>query len=234
MSWTESTHADPAALAEACAGLLAESTREAIRQRGQAQLAVAGGRTPLATLSRWADTMAIDARVAITLTDDRWVPATHPDNNLARLQSCFPADSGPRWRPLVPPDVGRDPDLAVARDTLALMAAPWDVVLLGMGEDGHIASLFPTDPQLVPALDPGSLADAVIAWPQPLPPDAPHPRISQTLARLLRSRRRLLLVTGAKKHEVLERAQRSPDMLRWPVSALLHAPGPPVEIHWSP
>ncbi|MFY2762748.1 6-phosphogluconolactonase [Arenimonas sp. MALMAid1274] len=234
MPWTRLDHPDAETLAQACAQSLADSTRDAIRARGQAQLAIAGGRTPLATLRRWAETSPVDARVAITLTDERWVPAGHADSNLARLQACFPGDSGPRWRPLVPAEAGPVPSLATARDTLALMAAPWDVVLLGMGEDGHIASLFPTDPQLAAAMDPSSLADAAIALPQPLPPEAPHARITQTLPRLLRSHRRLLLVTGGKKRDLLGQAQQRPDPQRWPVSALLHAPGPPVEIHWSP
>lgn len=234
MAWLEHTHADADALAIACAGVLRDEVAAAVQARGEALLAIAGGRTPMPALSRWAAEAAIDARVAILPTDERWVPADHPDNNLARLQACFPGAEGPRWRPLVPANPGPEPSLDTARDSLALMAAPFDVVLLGMGEDGHFASLFPNDPAVAASLETHGLAECIIGRPEPLPVDAPHPRISLTLARLLRSRRRLLLVTGERKRELIERIQRHPDPRRWPVSAMLHAPGPPVEIHWSP
>lgn len=234
MAWLNVCHDTPEALAQACADALQAAATEAVKARGQAQFALAGGRTPLPALRRWAAQASIDARIAITLTDERWVPADHPACNLSRLQACFSAGTGPRWRPLVPAQPGTEPDLATARDSLGLLAAPWDLVLLGMGEDGHIASLFPNDPNLAGAMDPANLSDAVVARPRPLPPEVPYPRISQTLARLLRSRRRLLLVTGDSKRALIERAQAAPDPLRWPVSALLHAPGPAVEIHWSP
>jgi 6-phosphogluconolactonase len=232
MAWTFHPHANAEALADACATALHEASATALQARGRAQLAIAGGRTPLPALRQWSAHGAPDARVAITLTDERWVPATHPDANLARLQACFPHDAGPTWRPLVPAAPEAMPSLHAANASLARMPGDFDLVLLGMGEDGHIASLFPTDPDLAEAL--ASTDDALVGRPTPPPADAPHARITLSLSRLLRSRRRLLLVTGEAKRALLEEAQRGPDALRWPVSALLHAPGPPVEIHWSP
>lgn len=234
MAWREHWHPDADALARACADALQAAAEDGIRTRGEAQLALAGGRTPLPALRAWAERAPIDARVALTPTDDRWVPIEHPASNLGQLQACFAEATGPRWRALVPERPGPAPDLATARASLSLMAAPFDLVLLGMGEDGHVASLFPTDPELARALDPSGLADAVVGRPTPLPPEAPYPRISLSLARLLRSHRRLLVITGAGKRALVERVQRAPDPNRWPVSALLHAPGPPVDIHWSP
>ena len=231
MAWTTHLHADADALADACARALQDAADAALKARGEARLAIAGGRTPLPALRLWAHRAQVDARVAITLTDERWVPADHPDANLARLQSCFTGTVGPTWRPLVPAVPGAEPTLDAAHASLAAMPGEFDLVLLGMGEDGHIASLFPTDPDLAAAM--ASMDDAVIGRPTPPPADAPHSRISLTLARLLRSRRRLLLVTGERKRALLEQVQRTPDSLQWPVSALLHAPGPPVEIHWS-
>lgn len=234
MAWSTVEHADADALAGALADVLSEATTTAIRSRGQAQLALAGGRTPLPAYRRWAAASAPDARVAIAPTDERWVPATHAANNLAQLQACFPGEVGPRWGPLVPPVPGPVPNLEQARESLALLDAPWDLVLLGMGEDGHFASLFPGDPDLAASLDPGNRADAVIGRPDPLPPEAPYARISLSLARLLRTRRLLLVVTGARKRELLAQAQRAPEPQRWPIGALLHAPGAAVQIHWSP
>lgn len=234
MAWRWTTHADADALVAACADDLQATTTAGIAAHGQAQFALAGGRTPFPIYRRWAGFGRTDARIAVTVTDERWLPANHPDNNLAKLQACFPGEHSPRWRPLVPESPGAEPDLATANANLALMAAPFDAVLLGMGEDGHFASLFPGDPGLAAALDPEALADAAVVRPDPLPPEAPYPRISLTLARLRRSRQVLLVVTGAAKRAVIEQAMERPDPARWPVSALLHAPGAPLAIHWSP
>ncbi|WP_146908029.1 6-phosphogluconolactonase [Arenimonas daejeonensis] len=233
MPWRLHEHADGNALAAACVDILRETAGTALRERGQAQLALAGGRTPLPAYRRWAEGMPADTRIAIAPTDERWVAADHPHNNLSQLQACFAGETQPRWLPLVPERPGAEPDLAQARRSLSTLGGGWDLVLLGMGEDGHFASLFPGDPGLAAALDPDAAADAVIGRPDPLPPEAPHPRISLNLANLLHSRRLLLVVSGARKHELLARVQPHPDPSRWPVSALLHSRAT-VEIHWSP
>ena len=233
MSWRLHEHTDGNALAAACVGILRETTDAALQARGQARLALAGGRTPLPAYRQWADTIKADERIAIAPTDERWVPADHPHNNLSQLQACFRNDVQPRWLPLVPSRPAAEPDLAQARESLSTAGGRWDLVLLGMGEDGHFASLFPGDPGLAAALDPSAAADAVIGRPHPLPPEAPHARISLNLACLLHSRRLLLVVSGTRKQELLARVQRQPDPARWPVSALLHS-GATVEIHWSP
>lgn len=234
MAWSWHEHADGDALAEACAQALRATTEDALRQRGRAQLALAGGRTPLPAYRKWALGFTPGARVAVLPTDERWVPAAHAANNLSQLQACFGGPAQPHWQALVPAHPGSAPELKQAEQSLAGLDAPWDLVLLGMGEDGHFASLFPGDPGLVAALDPMRPAVAMIGRPDPLPPEAPYPRISLTLSRLLRSRRLLLMVSGARKHELLTRVQQHPDPARWPVSALLHASGATVEIHWSP
>lgn len=226
-------HQDSAALAAACAQALAETTGTALRQRGRAQVALAGGRTPLPAYRSWAAATTPDERLTILPTDERWVAADHPANNLSQLQACFPGAAQPRWQTLVPARPSPEPDLAQARQSLSALDGSWDLVLLGMGEDGHFASLFPGDPGLAAALDPNGSADVVIGRPDPMPPEAPFPRISLSLACLLRSRRVLLVVSGARKRELLVQAQQHPDPARWPVSALLHS-GASIEIHWSP
>ena len=75
---------------------------------------------------------------------------------------------------------------------------------------------------------------AAAILPDPMPSAGPHPRISLTLSRMLRSRLVLLAITGLDKRAVLGRAQLDADATRLPVAALLHAPGAQVEIHWSP
>ena len=137
-------------------------------------------------------------------------------------------------------DGGRlaEASLAHARALLAANPQPFDAVLLGMGMgmgmggDGHFASLFPGAANLDEGFDPA--LDACRIDPVPLPPEAPYPRISLTLPRLLRTRTLLLAVTGAGKRAVLEEAMAGADPRCLPVAALLHAPGAQLHVHWSP
>lgn len=225
-------HAD--GLARAVAWRLAELADAGVRARGQATLALAGGGTPLPAYRRWSRDGRPDARVQLLPTDERWVPATHPANNLAALRACFEGPSGPAFLPLAPERAEGEPATDVARASLAQVRGDFDGVLLGMGDDGHFASLFPGDPALAPALDPFGRADVVVGQPRPLPANAPFPRISLTLGRLLRARAVLLVATGPAKRDLLARARATPDPARWPVSALLAAAGDHLEVHWSP
>ncbi|WP_415253537.1 6-phosphogluconolactonase [Thermomonas sp.] len=122
--------------------------------------------------------------------------------------------------------------LAQARALLALNPQPFDAVLLGMGADGHFASLFPGAANLAEGLAQDSGLDAIATLPDPLPPEAPFARISLTLPRLLRARDIHLVVTGEDKRRILRDVQRDA-AAPYPVAALLHA-GPQIHIHWSP
>jgi 6-phosphogluconolactonase len=110
----------------------------------------------------------------------------------------------------------------------------FDAGVLGMGLDGHTASLFPGASQLASALDPVNRTGACRIDPVPLPPEAPFPRITLTLTRLLRARELHLVIVGDAKRAVLRAAQTDPDPARHPISALLHASHTLVHVHWSP
>jgi 6-phosphogluconolactonase len=129
--------------------------------------------------------------------------------------------------PLTTTDGDPRASLAHARRFLAVHPHAFDVVLLGMGADGHVASLFPGASNLAEGLDLAAPEDAIGVLPDPLPPEAPYPRISLTLPRLLRAREIHLVVTGD--------AQRQDAGTGLPVAALLHARADaPIRIHWSP
>jgi len=234
MSWTEIAHADADALAHSCAGRIAACLDEALSKRSRAVLALAGGRTSPPIFRRLASAPRDWSRVTVLPSDERWVEREHADHNLRQMQDAFAGADGVRWLSLVPPHPTGVPDAAHAQAALAGVPDPFDVTLLGMGADGHFGSLFPGAPTLAGALDPRGTADAVAIVPDPMPSAGPHPRISLTLARMLRSRLVLLAITGQEKREVLARAQREGSASALPVSALVHAPGAMVEIHWSP
>lgn len=234
MPWTELRHPSFDAMTDALAASLSTTIEDARRERGHARLALAGGRTAPPLLRRLAALVPDWGAVSVVPTDERWVAATHPDNNLRQLREAFGATSGPEWIALVPDDPRGAPDAAHANAALARLDAPFDATVLGMGADGHFASLFPGAATLPEALDPGGDAAAIALVPEPMPLAGPHPRISLTLARLLRSRHVMLVISGNAKRAVLERALRENDPARLPVAALLHATGIPVQIHWSP
>jgi 6-phosphogluconolactonase len=233
MGWVEHDYADAQALAQGVADLLATTCETAIADRGRAFLALAGGRTPWPAYRSWAGLPLPWSQIELIATDERCVPHSHPACNTAELIRTLDAADGVRISALTSPDGEPEQSLAHALALLASRPEAFDAVLLGMGNDGHIASLFPGAVALPAALA-ADAADACRVDPQPLPPEAPFPRISLSLPRLLRSRALHLLISGTAKRAVLRQAQLGAAPLQWPVSALLHAPQAQVHIHWSP
>ncbi|MGE0030469.1 MAG: 6-phosphogluconolactonase [Steroidobacteraceae bacterium] len=233
LTWDELHYGDPDALADACAVGIGEAVDEAIALRREAVLALAGGSTSMPILRKVAAQRRDWRAVTILPTDERWVPAGHADSNLRALRSVLAAADGIRWCALVPDEPAGTPDATYARTALAAVPGPLDLCVLGMGGDGHFASLFPGAPGLCAALDPAGSVAAVAIVPHPLPAAGPHPRISLTLARLLNCRRLMLVIRGAEKLVALRRAGRH-DGQDMPIAALLGASHPAAAIHWSP
>ncbi|MCA1714067.1 MAG: 6-phosphogluconolactonase [Gammaproteobacteria bacterium] len=234
MAWTEHAYTGFEALAEAVARHLHAACARAIEQRGEALLALAGGRTPLPLYRRLATHALPWSRVRVLPTDERCVPHGHAACNLDQVRTAFIAAQHVQLAGLTTPDGDPDRSLTHGLAMLARHRGAFDAVVLGMGDDGHTASLFPGAEGLSAALDPASTVDACRIDPDPLPPEAPYPRITLTVARLLRTRVLHLVVTGADKRTIVQRAQASGDRLRYPVAAILHAPDTCVDIHWSP
>lgn len=233
MSWTETRHASSDALARELAASLAIIVSRAIELRGRAVLALAGGRSPFPVYRLLADRPMAWDRVTLVCTDERWVPAEHPARNERGLAAAFAAAEGVRILPLVPAQPGAGADAHGANASLAKVAEPFDAVVLGMGADGHTASLFPGAAELGAGLDMHA-PHALVVHPDPLPPEAPFARVTLSLPRLLHARRLLLIISGEGKREVLDRAQRGNDPSALPIIAVLHHPGSRLEIHWSP
>ena len=223
------------ALNAALAAALAECIAHAVAARGRAWLALGGGRTPLPLYRRLAGLALPWGAVTLVPTDERCVAHDHPASNLAQIAAAFEAAAGVTLVPLTAQD--GDPELSAAVAIHALepfRSQAFDAVVLGMGADAHTASLFPGAPQLAAALDPGDRLDACRIDPHPLPAEAPFPRITLTGARLKRARVLHLVITGAEKRDVLERALASSDRMSHPIAAVLDAPAAQVQLHWSP
>jgi 6-phosphogluconolactonase len=242
MGWIEHDHASNEALVAHLVDTLVDACRHATREHGSAWLALAGGRTPLPIYAALATALP-SASLTVIATDERCVPHAHPACNATALKAAFAGHPGIVVNPLTREDGDMQASLKQARAMLALNAQPFDVVLLGMGADGHFASLFPGADNLAEGLALESRTDAIATVPEPLPPEAPFARISLTLPRLLRAREVHLVVTGEDKRRVLRQVQHQDAAgtrvaAEFPVAALLHARDPylqaRVQIHWSP
>lgn len=231
--FTIQTHADGAAWAEACADRLAGTLRAALDETGRAVFAGAGGSTPSPIYRRLAATDLDWSRVAVTLVDERYVPESSPDSNAALMKQTLltgPAAAA-RFVPLYHPSVTVDRAAAVAAHVLAAEGGRLDAVLLGMGEDGHICSMFPHSPTLKTLLSP-TLPPTVLGVPAGRDGLAPSlERLSVNLSYLSSARRVILALTGAAKRSVFER-EAAGDPAVQPIAALI-ASGAPLEVLWT-
>jgi 6-phosphogluconolactonase len=227
--------ADAASLVQALAGDIAAQLRRAITSRGQALIAVSGGSSPKPLFTRLAreDAIAWD-RVTVAQVDERWLPVTHADSN-ARLISEHLLQGRAAAATFVPMKNESDTPQAGQPECearLRKLPLPFDIVLLGMGDDGHTASLFPHAPELAEGLRAeGAMCIAVQA---PSPPQAPYPRMSLTLAGLAAAHRWMLMLQGRGKLDTLRRAQQPGPVEELPIRALLRHPSPALEIWSSP
>ncbi|WP_157719075.1 6-phosphogluconolactonase [Halopseudomonas salegens] len=203
---------------------VAETLQQCIRQRGVARLAVSGGRSPEVFLRQLARFSLDWQSVHLTLVDERWVPPEHADSNAGLVQRCLAEHwSLINWLPLYR-GVSPEADAQVAAAELATWPG-LDLIVLGMGSDGHTASLFPDLPDW-PMLCAVDCPWRCVALPAT---DERQARLSLT-GRLLHSApRQLLAISGQAKLDTLQQAFESP--LALPVGAFLK---PPLDIVYSP
>ena len=212
---------------------IAQRLHAAIQVRSKAVLSVSGGKSPIALFEALRVHDIDWSKVIITLVDERCVPNTHHDSN-AHLVKQHLLQDGAHAATLVPMvnetiDVSDATQQAVWASAQLQSAGPADVLVLGMGADGHTASLFPDAPNLAQALDLHNTQGCVgITLVHP-PVNAPYARVTQTLAHLLTAKHIVLAISGDDKRNTLQRTwSHVQDTL--PVSHVLHQTLTPVAV----
>ncbi|WP_018075388.1 6-phosphogluconolactonase [Novosphingobium nitrogenifigens] len=191
------------------AAAVADRIEAEVRKPGAKRIAFTGGATPLKVLALLSGRDLDWTGVTIGLTDDRRVHDDHPASNFGKIHAAL-GQTGARFERLEE----------------GARVEPFDLVWLGMGEDGHVASIFPHMQALV---RPGPTV--IATTPIPLPPEAPFDRLTLNRKALKAAGEIILVVTGASKKALIERALAGCD--DYPVSDFLRGDGPPVTIYWS-
>ena len=219
-------------LADAVAGDVGFIIDSAIEARNASLIALPGGRTAPTIFPKLAAQKLPWKRVTIVPTDERLVAMDDERSNVRAIARSFLA-LGARVVPIVAdiPDYKLAGNSADAR----LQDLPWppDLVWLGVGEDGHTASIF-AGPDLQDALDAPRARRAVGVMPDPLPADAPVPRVTLTRAAILSARTVIIVITGDKKRELLEQAIADGQSSKLPIGRVLAEAEQPIDIHWCP
>ncbi len=207
---------------DALAGRVADDLQGALALAGTASLVVSGGTSPVEFFRALSQADLDWGRVTVVPSDERRVPADHADSNARMIRA-----------ELLRGRAGRadfvsllEPPAAIADRLVGLL--PFTAVVLGMGQDGHTASLFPTAPGIADAL-----ASDELCLPQEVP-GLPAPRISLTPRALLKTDRLYLLLFGEDKKQVFEAALAGGPAEELPVRAVLHQNKVPVDAYWAP
>ncbi len=218
--WTEG-------VAREMAALLAQD----IQQHGRARMLLSGGTTPAPVYEMLAEQDLEWARVDVGLADERWLSPQDEDSNAWLVRNSFLKQAeGAHFDPLV--RIGRPiAECVHSANLMAQHAQPACLLVLGMGNDGHTASLFPGSRDLERALHSQQPYAALDATGCPVANGWPL-RITLTPQGMAPVGNRLLLLRGKQKLDVLEAALASNDVQRYPVLAAINAPGNPLRVHW--
>lgn len=228
--WTEA--ANPAALARDLAKRVAACLLHATDARGRAVIAVSGGTTPGRFFDALSE-MPVDwSKVTVTLVDERFVPPENERSNekLVRERLLKNAAANARFQGLWTGDEGVEAAARAAADRIAALPTPIDIVVLGMGADGHTASYFTDAPNLERLTDPAEPATVL-----PVETTAGgEPRLTLTMPLIAQARLVVLHIEGDEKKAVAKRAIDGAPLGELPVATIFDHATHPVEIFWAP
>jgi 6-phosphogluconolactonase len=232
MAATVHNFANAAELARNLADKVAASLSAAITTKGTAVIAVSGGSTPKAFFQELS-TRDIDwSKVTITLVDERFVPADNPRSNHLLVAGNLLQNNAKAatFQPLYQAAASVEDAAKLSTSATASIGNPFDVVILGMGGDGHTASFFPGGNNLAVALDPKTPRGVI-------PMDAEgagEPRLTFTFSSLQDAALLVLHIEGESKKDVLAKAEGAGDEADMPIRAILRRAASPLDIYWAP
>jgi 6-phosphogluconolactonase len=214
----------------AAAQHIAEALANRLDRQKAASLVVSGGTSPVHCFEQLAHADIDWPRVGILPSDDRWVPGEHDDSNekLVRSKLMVNGAANANILPFYAQGATVEERAASLDQEIRFVPFPFACSLLGMGTDGHFASLFPDADNLEEGLD---LESRCLCLPVTTAA-SPHARISLTLAALSRSDEIVLLIFGDDKRKIYEKAKAG--NARYPVTRLLRQKRAPVHAYWAP
>jgi 6-phosphogluconolactonase len=208
--------------------------KQDVRLRGSASMAVPGGTTPGPLFDLLSGRDAPWDKIWITLTDERWIATTQDSSNehLVRTRLLRDKAANAHFVGMKTADAKARDGEAKASAAIISIPRPFTVMLLGMGDDGHTASLFPHAAELKQALDISdpALVRAIIAKGAAQTDE----RISLSLRAVLDSEWIVILIKGADKRVAYEAAVGGSDVSEMPVRAVLNQQTVPVAVYWCP
>jgi len=214
----------------AAAERIVDALARRLDAQGEASVVVSGGTSPAGVFEVLARTSLAWPDVHVVLSDERWVPPDHEDSNEKLVRETLLAGEArdASLLPVYKQGVAIEERCSEINEELLQAPFPFASALLGMGEDGHFASLFPDADNLREGLDVDFRQLCI-----PVQTAAsPHPRVSLTLSALSRSDEIVLLIFGDAKRDVYEAARTSTNGT--PVSHLLRQKRAPVYVYWAP
>ncbi|CAG8865959.1 6-phosphogluconolactonase [Pseudomonas fluorescens] len=218
----------PGQLAVELATDVAQRLRQAIATRGQATVVLSGGRSPVPFLEQLSQQTLDWSKVVVTLADERWVPVEHADSNAGLLKRHLLVGEAAKARFFSLYRASATLEAAAEEADQALADLPAiDVLVLGMGDDGHTASLFPNSPNIDAGLVPGASRRCLPM----LAPSVPHQRLSMTRSLLGTAAFTVLSMQGPGKLDTLRAALAGTDLAEMPIRAFLQDP---LDIYWCP
>jgi len=219
---------DALQLGQRLAADCAQWLQDAIEQRGQATLVVSGGSTPTPFFESLSKQGIVWDKVQITLADERWVAADNAISNekLVREQLMCNAASAATFASLYSPADTPDEAWSKCEATLSKLIRPFDVVVLGMGDDGHTASLFPNAESLAEACD---MSSGRLCWPMH-PDHLTESRMTLTLPALLACHNLVLHIVGDKKRAVFQQALDGAEL---PIAKVADSASERLTVYWA-
>lgn len=218
-------------LAETLSQAVIENLQEAIRSKGKATLLVSGGSTPKALFETLQKKEIDWDKVYVGLCDERWVEPQHPDSNERLIKTTLLQDKAAQahFIGLYHDNLSPKDASSFCSEQIKSALFPFDVVILGMGNDAHTASLFPHNPKLKEAFDSDNSSLCIAIEPS----TAPHSRMSLTLPAILGARHLYLHFEGEEKRALFEHAMQGSDIYEMPIRAILQQKQKNIEVYYA-